>query len=58
VDGGIHTGTAASVVRAGATVLVVGSGLFNEKAPVAENLQGLRAAMAASDSPEVRKVMK
>ena len=52
VDGGIHTRTAASVVRAGASVLVVGSGIFNAKSPVADNLRELRAAIAMSDLPE------
>jgi ribulose-phosphate 3-epimerase len=51
VDGGIHIQTAASVVRAGATVLVVGSGIFNAQASVAENLRKLRAAFAGSDLP-------
>ncbi len=52
VDGGIHNQTAASVVRAGANVLVVGSAIFNEQASVTENLQELRAAIAASDLPD------
>jgi len=51
VDGGIHTRTAAPVVRAGATVLVAGSAIFNAQASVTENLQELRAAIAASDLP-------
>jgi ribulose-phosphate 3-epimerase len=46
VDGGIHIRTAAPAVRAGAKVLVAGSALFNDHASVAENLQGLRAAIA------------
>jgi len=54
VDGGIHNRTAASVVRAGATVLVAGSAIFNTQASVAENLQELRAAIAAPDSPGKR----
>jgi len=58
VDGGIHTGTAASVVKAGAAVLVVGSGLFNGRAPVAENLRGLCGAIAASDLPGVQEAWK
>ena len=51
VDGGIHTRTAGPVVRAGATVLVAGSAIFNAQASVTENLQELRAAIAASDLP-------
>jgi len=49
---GIHTRTAVSVVRAGASVLVVGSGIFYAKSPVAENIRELRAAIATSDLPE------
>lgn len=45
VDGGIHTQTAGAVVRAGATVLVAGSAIFNEQASVAENLRQLRFAI-------------
>ena len=45
VDGGIHTQTAAPVVRAGATVLVAGSAIFNAEASVTENLRRLRAAI-------------
>ncbi|MGZ6218990.1 MAG: ribulose-phosphate 3-epimerase [Syntrophales bacterium] len=48
VDGGIHTQTAGAVVRAGATVLVAGSTIFNEKATVAENLRQLWSAIEAS----------
>ncbi len=52
VDGGIHVGTAASAVRAGATVLVAGSAIFNAQASVTENVRELRAAIAASDLPK------
>ncbi len=45
VDGGIHTRTAASVVGAGATVLVAGSAVFNTEASVTESLRRLRAAI-------------
>lgn len=48
VDGGIHTQTVSAVVRAGATVLVAGSAIFNEKATVAENLLQLQSAIEAS----------
>ena len=44
VDGGITPATAAQVVRAGATVLVAGSAIYNADAPVAANLARLRAA--------------
>ena len=45
VDGGVAADTAAEVVRAGATVLVAGSAVYNTRAPVAENLRRLRAAI-------------
>jgi len=45
VDGGIHAQTAGAVVKAGATVLVTGSAIFNEEATVAENLHKLQSAI-------------
>jgi ribulose-phosphate 3-epimerase len=42
VDGGVAPDTAADVVKAGATVLVAGSAVFNETAPVEENILHLR----------------
>ena len=45
VDGGIHIQTIGPVARAGATVLVAGSAIFNDHASVADNLQELRAAI-------------
>jgi len=47
VDGGISPENAAEVVRAGATVLVAGSAVFNDRATVAENLEALRTAARA-----------
>ena len=44
VDGGVGRDTAASIVQAGATVLVAGTAVFNRSAPVAENLRGLRSS--------------
>ena len=44
VDGGIKPANAAQVVQAGASVLVVGSGIFNHEASVAENMEALREA--------------
>ena len=38
VDGGIKPSNAAEVVQAGATVLVVGSAIFNDQASVANNI--------------------
>lgn len=43
VDGGINTKTIAQVVEAGATVLVIGSAIFNTRAPIEENIRQLRA---------------
>ncbi|MGO8991527.1 MAG: ribulose-phosphate 3-epimerase [bacterium] len=45
VDGGIHAQTAGPVARAGATVLVAGSAIFNSHGSVAGNLRELRAAI-------------
>jgi ribulose-phosphate 3-epimerase len=46
VDGGIKTHNVAEVSGAGATCLVVGSGLYNNRAPVADNLATIRGALA------------
>ncbi len=45
VDGGIDRTTAPLAVGAGATVLVSGSSIYNDKAPVAENVSALRASI-------------
>ena len=45
VDGGIKTQNAPEVVAAGATVLVVGTGIFNSKSRIAENIKNLRQAI-------------
>ncbi len=50
VDGGIHAGTAAEVVQAGATVLVAGSAVFNDRGSVAENIKRLQDAIESSSS--------
>jgi ribulose-phosphate 3-epimerase len=42
VDGGIKEHNAAEVVAAGATILVIGSAIFNPKASVAANIAALR----------------
>ena len=42
VDGGVNPQTAASVVRAGATVLVAGSAVYNKKETVAQAMAKLR----------------
>lgn len=48
VDGGIGAQTAGAVTRAGVTVLVAGSAIFNDRASVAENLRQLRSAIERS----------
>ena len=45
VDGGIDTTTAQQVVSAGASVLVAGSSIYNDKASVAQNVAALRASI-------------
>ena len=45
VDGGISPTTAPLVVSAGATVLVAGSSIYNDKASVARNVAALRASV-------------
>ena len=48
VDGGVKIANAAACVEAGARVLVAGSVLFNDDAPVADNMRALRAAIAGA----------
>ena len=45
VDGGINVDTVAAVVEAGATVLVAGAAIFNERASVRENIRQLQSAI-------------
>ena len=45
VDGGIDMTTAQQVVSAGASVLVAGSSIYNDKASVAQNVAALRASI-------------
>jgi ribulose-phosphate 3-epimerase len=45
VDGGIDPATAPLVVDAGATVLVAGSSVYNNKTSVAQNVAALRASI-------------
>ena len=47
VDGGVNEATARSMVEAGATVLVAGSAVFNDKETVAEAMNRLRASLEA-----------
>ena len=48
VDGGVTPDTAGELVRAGATALVAGSAVYNDRATVAENVARLRAAIEAA----------
>jgi ribulose-phosphate 3-epimerase len=45
VDGGVHVGNVAEVVKAGASVLVTGSAIFNPRTSVTHNIAALRAAL-------------
>jgi ribulose-phosphate 3-epimerase len=49
VDGGLKAHNVAEVARAGATVLVAGSAVFNREASVAENMAALRRALGEWD---------
>ncbi len=46
VDGGIAPSTAGEVVKAGATILVAGSAVFNSKASISDNIKALELAIA------------
>lgn len=50
VDGGINTQTAVQVVDAGATMLVVGTAVFNHKHSVHEGMEALRRALGINKS--------
>ena len=45
VDGGVNASTIAAVVEAGATMVIAGSALYNERESVAEAMARLRAAL-------------
>lgn len=45
IDGGVNATTIAEIAGAGATMLVAGSAVFNDKAPVAENIKHLRSLL-------------
>jgi ribulose-phosphate 3-epimerase len=47
VDGGIDPMTAPLVVEAGATMVVSGSSIYNDRAPVVDNVAALRASLAS-----------
>ena len=46
VDGGVSPQTAPDIVKAGATVLVAGAAIYNDRGSVKENIAALRAATA------------
>lgn len=46
VDGGIAPATVEKVVKAGATILVAGSAVFNSKASISDNIKKLENAIA------------
>ncbi len=48
VDGGVNSLTAASVIKAGANVLVAGSAIFNKKESVAQAMARLRESLPAA----------
>ena len=50
VDGGVGPDTVGEVVKAGATVVVAGSAVYNAKASVADNMRALRRAIAAAEA--------
>ncbi|MGB9641493.1 MAG: ribulose-phosphate 3-epimerase [Anaerolineales bacterium] len=45
VDGGISTATIGDVVRAGATLCVAGSAVFNQKGSISDNIKALQKAI-------------
>ncbi len=47
VDGGVNESTARTMVEAGATVLVAGSAVFNDRETVADAMDRLRASLEA-----------
>jgi len=47
VDGGVDTTTAPLVAEAGATMMVSGSSIYNDEAPVLDNVKALRASVAS-----------
>jgi ribulose-phosphate 3-epimerase len=47
VDGGIKSHNVAEVVTAGASVLVIGSAIFNDQASVADNIAALRGQISS-----------
>jgi ribulose-phosphate 3-epimerase len=52
VDGGVNEATIGSVARAGATLAVSGSGVFNDRASVADNVRALCCASDGQGIPQ------
>lgn len=50
IDGGVKAHNVAEVVRAGATALVSGSGIFGGDDPVAENIHRMKQAISSGSS--------
>ena len=48
VDGGVNLTTGPQCVLAGADVLVAGSFVYNDKAPIGDNIRTLRTALDAA----------
>jgi ribulose-phosphate 3-epimerase len=48
VDGGIDPTTAPLVVEAGATMMVSGSSIYNDRASVRDNVAALRASVSST----------
>jgi ribulose-phosphate 3-epimerase len=51
VDGGVHHGTVADIVRAGAEILVAGSAIFGQGDPRENAKQLLESALDAAKQP-------
>jgi ribulose-phosphate 3-epimerase len=52
VDGGIHTANIAQVARAGATVFVTGSAVFNDTSSVSDSVARLRRALVDGEGSQ------
>jgi ribulose-phosphate 3-epimerase len=50
VDGGVNVDTIARIVKAGTTVLVAGTAIFNARASISENMQQLREQIKICDN--------
>jgi ribulose-phosphate 3-epimerase len=50
IDGGVKIGNVAACAAAGASILVAGSVVFNDRTSVAENMRALREELAAAEA--------